>query len=192
MRVRNTGARPEDGGRLKPKAHSETLARRAQHRRPIGLSTSAPAYESRRVQLPSPPPPPVDPNELDSIFDIEDRVERAIAFARFYGREQGWSEVQIFNDALGHLDRLWYRWDRANDDHGIAWVGFRRDFHLLRQRFLHLPEFRQPNENVIVYPRGSYEPTLRAWYERELKWTREWKSAELELGIYGGDHVVLH
>jgi hypothetical protein len=144
-----------------------------------------------RTHDPVPAPEPREPDELDQIADIPDRIEQTIAFARFFGRRNGWSEVAVFNDAMSRIDTHWFRWERQHKNHGVAWMGYRRDFHQLRQHFLHLPDFRRPSEEAIPYPQGSFEPTLRAWFERELKWTREWRSAEFEIAIYeaGGGRV---
>jgi hypothetical protein len=130
-----------------------------------------------------------EPDELDRIDQIECRIERAIAYARWFGKREGWSETQIFNDAWTRLNMQRTRWDSVHQNWGAAWNGWVRDWHKLRSHFMHLPDFRRPSE-TFPYPTGTYERTLRAWLEREIEWADEWRRAELFAMIHGGPHVL--
>jgi hypothetical protein len=142
--------------------------------------------------------------------DLSDKNRRQ--FAQIWAR--GWCDRRPLDEMIE--DRRWgkggvqltddEKFDAVDRDLGRYWFGragdgtiatdivdesYLCDWHELRIRFQHLDRFRRPVRNPrpdFFYPPGSFERAEAWWLERELKWTREWRTAELWVELYTLKH----
>jgi hypothetical protein len=95
---------------------------------------------------------------------------------------------RLFDLCAGALKRQWLR---SRVSWPIDEAGYTCDWHRLRVKLQHLHQFVRPVRNLnMVYPAGSFERVEKEWLERELRWTREWRLAEIKVEGYCGGREI--